>query len=979
MLSDTQFSRSDGKEMKKISPRRRSLVWLSLMLVTLANSSYAVDYAKDVAPVFNRSCVACHNSKKAEGGLNLESGANLLKESDSGIPVVAGKSAESELLVRITATDDTVMPPKDNAAGAKPLTPAEIELVKQWIDAGAVPGEEGVPSTIAWQAVPGSIRPVYAVDASADGQFVAAGRGNQVVVYSWPVQSAQAVAVALIDPQTASSAGAPAAHLDLVQSLAFSPDAQTLVTGGYRCVKLWRRDFAQTSLAAAHPSTGLIAASHNGKLVAMAREDKTVEIIDLATQAIKLVLPAAQGTIGAIAWTLDDQAVFVADESKAITRWQLPPADAAEPATAAPVATRFTLPAPAKAVAALARDRVAVLAADGQVSLWVEEAPAAAPAAATPAATEPAPAATPAAAPAEPAPAAASPAPTFVKKDFAEAIPAASDIAACPGDPVRLLVAQSDGQVRAVHAVEGKVLVTWKSPIAVARLAAHPQGTQVATLGTDGTIRLWNTADGKEVSAITPETAITRDAVRAQRTVARQQAEVDRLTASIKELETAHQKEDEAMKKIAEEREKAAKELAAKVTDFDANVAAIQESEKGIEAAKAMIAEQMKKIEQLTADIEAKKKKGTELEKAKQTAMEGVQKQDQALASAKDAVERAAKAIPERQAVVETNKQKLVSIQTAATTLEAQAKAAREDAAVSLGFTQAGSSLVLGRKQGSVAVIDVASGGVAAELKPAPQLGSVAAAGSMIVAASASAPLMAWSSQPSWKLERVIGSETDPNSVLSDRVTALAFSPDGQTLAVGSGPASRFGDIKLFNANDGALVRDLGEVHSDTVLDIAFSPDGQQMASCAADKLVRVFETATGKQQLSLEGHTHHVLSVAWQDSGRMLASASADATLKIWDTISGEQQRTVSGFGKEITSLAFVGQTNQVLAACADNSLRLVEATNGATVRTFAGAASSLYALCVTSNGKQVVAGGQDGKLGIWTIENAAVVKQLE
>ncbi len=94
----------------------------------------------------------------------------------------------------------------------------------------------------------------------------------------------------------------------------------------------------------------------------------------------------------------------------------------------------------------------------------------------------------------------------------------------------------------------------------------------------------------------------------------------------------------------------------------------------------------------------------------------------------------------------------------------------------------------------------------------------------------------------------------------------LAFSPDGQTLAIGSGPASRFGDVKLFKIADGALLRDLGEVHSDTVLDMAFSPDGTQLATCGADKLVRIFDVTSGKQRLSLEGHTHHVLAVAWQE-----------------------------------------------------------------------------------------------------------------
>ena len=62
--------------------------------------------------------------------------------------------------------------------------------------------------------------------------------------------------------------------------------------------------------------------------------------------------------------------------------------------------------------------------------------------------------------------------------------------------------------------------------------------------------------------------------------------------------------------------------------------------------------------------------------------------------------------------------------------------------------------------------------------------------------------LRVWDFTSEWKLERTIGSPDDA-SVFADRVTALDFSPDGKTLAVGSGEPSRSGEIKLFDVASG--------------------------------------------------------------------------------------------------------------------------------------------------------------------------------
>ena len=123
---------------------------------------------------------------------------------------------------------------------------------------------------------------------------------------------------------------------------------------------------------------------------------------------------------------------------------------------------------------------------------------------------------------------------------------------------------------------------------------------------------------------------------------------------------------------------------------------------------------------------------------------------------------------------------------------------------------------------------------------------------------------------------------------------ALDFSPDGKLLAAGGGEPSRSGELKLWDVGKGELVRSLDSLHSDTVFALRFSPDGTKLASAAADKFLKVTNVADGKELRSFEGHTHHVMAVDWKSDGKQLITGGADKVLKLWDFDSGEQVRTL-------------------------------------------------------------------------------------
>jgi len=92
-----------------------------------------VDFAKDVRPIFSRSCVSCHGPDKQKSNYRLDLRAAALGEGSIGRPIVAGRGADSPLVRYVAGSDpDLRMPPK----GPR-LSEADVKTLRTWIDQGA--------------------------------------------------------------------------------------------------------------------------------------------------------------------------------------------------------------------------------------------------------------------------------------------------------------------------------------------------------------------------------------------------------------------------------------------------------------------------------------------------------------------------------------------------------------------------------------------------------------------------------------------------------------------------------------------------------------------------------------------------------------------------------------------------------------------------------------------------------------------------
>ncbi|MHC4880678.1 MAG: DUF1549 domain-containing protein, partial [Planctomycetota bacterium] len=109
------------------------LTIIAVLLPARAGFTDDVDYLRDIKPVLQKRCYACHGAIKQEGGLRLDTAVAIQKGGDSGTAIDKETPTQSLLLERTASTDpDERMPPD-----GEPLTAAEIELIREWIAEGA--------------------------------------------------------------------------------------------------------------------------------------------------------------------------------------------------------------------------------------------------------------------------------------------------------------------------------------------------------------------------------------------------------------------------------------------------------------------------------------------------------------------------------------------------------------------------------------------------------------------------------------------------------------------------------------------------------------------------------------------------------------------------------------------------------------------------------------------------------------------------
>jgi WD40 repeat protein len=222
-------------------------------------------------------------------------------------------------------------------------------------------------------------------------------------------------------------------------------------------------------------------------------------------------------------------------------------------------------------------------------------------------------------------------------------------------------------------------------------------------------------------------------------------------------------------------------------------------------------------------------------------------------------------------------------------------KTVREDEGTTyrcLAFSADGRSLALGGDDGKVRIWDMPSGRERAVLNGhSDVVRSLAFSpdGRRLISTGQDRLVMLWDAIRGQPIRSIGGAGANP-------VQFAAFSPDGVSVAVGEsagGPQ----DITVFDVETGSVrIRLAG--HLSGINALAFSPDGRTLASAGIDRTIRLWDLATGTEKTCRSDDVGYVKSISFSPDGTWLAFAGNDFSVRIWDLKSQRSFRAGS-FGK--------------------------------------------------------------------------------
>ena len=223
------------------------------------------------------------------------------------------------------------------------------------------------------------------------------------------------------------------------------------------------------------------------------------------------------------------------------------------------------------------------------------------------------------------------------------------------------------------------------------------------------------------------------------------------------------------------------------------------------------------------------------------------------------------------------------------------------------------------------------------------------------------------------------------------RIESLTYTADGKVLGIAGGSPAQFGEVQFWDTETNTLIKAIRASY-DTVYGLSFSPDASRVAFGCSDQTVRVLSVEDEKELIKFDNHSDWVFGTIFSVDGSHFVSCGRDTALKLVEVDTGSFVDDINSSNKgygEINTIARHPSKDQVLSAGEDRIPRLykifreirrdVGNTDFNLIQAYEAQSGTIEGVAFSADGSRFATGSAGGEARIYNVEDGKRLASMQ